>query len=82
MRDHTRCVTARIARRISDGAEPAVLTPGSEPADDIRRILSALVDERRHLSCANADSAFLEANRLAIAYWQHELRRRLPRRST
>jgi hypothetical protein len=45
--------------------------------DRIRAILNALVHERQALRHAGTDQAALEANRLAIVYWQQELSSRL-----
>jgi hypothetical protein len=43
----------------------------------IREVLAALVSERQELRRTNARSPLLEANRLAIVYWQQKLARRL-----
>ena len=51
--------------------------------DPIRAVLESLVQERQALRRAGADQAALEANRIAIVYWQHALAERLslrPRR--
>jgi hypothetical protein len=40
-------------------------------------LLDALVNERQELRRAGADQAALEANRLAIVYWQQALTARL-----
>ena len=56
---------------------------GSEE-EPIRAVLESLVQERQALRRVGADRAALEANRLAIVYWQHALAERLtlrPRRS-
>ncbi len=44
---------------------------------EIRRILDALVSERQRLRVERAARAVLEANRLAIVYWQSRLGREL-----
>jgi hypothetical protein len=43
----------------------------------IREVLAALVSERQELRRTNAPPPLLEANRLAIVYWQQKLARRL-----
>jgi hypothetical protein len=43
----------------------------------MREVLAALVSERRELRRSNARAPLLEANRLAIVYWQQKLTRRL-----
>jgi hypothetical protein len=43
----------------------------------IHNVLNSLVRERQDLRRRDGDRALLEANRLAIVYWQHELARRL-----
>jgi hypothetical protein len=47
----------------------------SEPAagERAREILGHLIRERRELQARGADQATLEANRLAIVYWQQQL---------
>jgi hypothetical protein len=45
-----------------------------ELVDQIRRIVVSLVNERQQMSSA-VDAIELEANRLAIVYWQEELTR-------
>jgi hypothetical protein len=45
--------------------------------DQIRWIVESLVRERREMLATDVDPARLEANRLAIVYWQAELARRL-----
>lgn len=42
-------------------------------ADEARVVVQALVRQRQELRRADADSASLEANRLAIVYWQTAL---------
>jgi hypothetical protein len=49
----------------------------ADTADRVRAILSSLVRERQTLRHARTDRAALEANRLAIVYWQQELSKRL-----
>ena len=46
-------------------------------AEHIRRILDRLVQERQQLRRSPEDGAALEANRLALVYWQNELHRAL-----
>lgn len=46
---------------------------------DIRRILDALVSERQRLRVERAARTVLEANRLAIVYWQSRLGKELAR---
>ncbi len=61
----------------------AVVEPSPDPlaradsADRIRTILDTLVRERQALRHAGNDQPALEANRLAIVYWQQELSSRL-----
>jgi hypothetical protein len=61
----------------------AVVVPAPDPAgradtaERIRAILNTLVRERQTLRHAGTDPAALEANRLAIVYWQQELSSRL-----
>jgi hypothetical protein len=50
---------------------------GTRDAEHIRRILDRLVQERQHLRRTTEDGAALEANRLALVYWQNELQRAL-----
>jgi hypothetical protein len=50
---------------------------GTRDAEHIRRILDRLVQERQQLRRTTADGAALEANRLALVYWQNELQRAL-----
>lgn len=45
--------------------------------DLIARVLDSLVAERQHLRSSQTERALLEANRLAIVYWQNELVREL-----
>jgi hypothetical protein len=60
---------------VASSAAPAA--PARTP-DRIRAVLNSLVHERQALRDAGDDAAGpLEANRLAIVYWQHELSRRL-----
>jgi hypothetical protein len=42
---------------------------------EAQRIIDYLVQERQSLRRGGADSATLEANRAALAYWQRELGR-------
>ena len=43
----------------------------------IRRVLDSLVTERQRLRSRAAEPALLQANRLAIVYWQNELVREI-----
>ena len=43
----------------------------------IHGVINSLVRERQDLRRHNGDRALLEANRLAIVYWQQQLARRL-----
>jgi len=49
----------------------------SNTADRIRLVLDSLVRERQALRHRGTDPAALEANRIAIVYWQQELSKRL-----
>jgi hypothetical protein len=49
----------------------------SEGTEHIRRILDRLVQERQQLRNAPEHAAALEANRLALVYWQQQLQRAL-----
>ena len=51
------------------------MTPGRRrpKADEVRVVLHALVRERQELRRSRGDQAALEANRLAIVYWQSAL---------
>ena len=62
---------AVVAVPASDSADRA------ETLDRIRAILNTLVHERQALRHAGTDQPALEANRLAIVYWQQELSSRL-----
>ena len=61
----------------------AVVAASPDPTDRagttdlIRAVLNSLVRERQALRHAGTDQAALEANRIAIVYWQQELSRRL-----
>ncbi len=44
---------------------------------DIRRIIDRLVLERQQLRRSEEDAATLEANRLALVYWQNQLHKAL-----
>jgi hypothetical protein len=57
-------------------ASPA-RTDQSNSADLIRLVLDSLVNERQALRHRGTDPAAIEANRLAIVYWQQELSKRL-----
>jgi hypothetical protein len=52
-------------------------TDRADTTDLIRAILNSLVRERQGLRHADTDRAALEANRIAIVYWQQELSKRL-----
>jgi hypothetical protein len=41
----------------------------------VQAILESLIDERRRLRGDRDDTALLEANRIAIIYWQQQLER-------
>lgn len=43
------------------------------PADQARAILNDLVRQRRMMRREAVDAGLLEANRLAIVYWQRQL---------
>jgi hypothetical protein len=55
----------------------AVVDASPDPADQARAVLASLVGERQALRHHGTDRAALEANRLAIVYWQQELSKRL-----
>jgi hypothetical protein len=57
-------------------ASPASADQSNAP-DRIRMVLDSLVRERQALRHRDTDPAALEANRLAIVYWQQELSKRL-----
>jgi hypothetical protein len=48
-----------------------------DTTDRVRAVLASLVHERQALRHAGTDRPALEANRLAIVYWQQELSKRL-----
>ena len=52
-------------------------TRGEETEARIRAVLDSLVNERQELRRSGSDRATLEANRLAIVYWQQALSIRL-----
>ena len=58
-------------------ASPDPADHAADTADRVRSVLSSLVHERQALRYAGTDPAALEANRLAIVYWQQELSKRL-----
>ncbi len=62
---------ATAAKRTNE-AGPAV---GDQlgTADDVRAILHQLVGQRQQLRASDASQPALEANRLAIVYWQARL---------
>jgi hypothetical protein len=45
------------------------------PAGRAQAILESLIDERRRLRGDRDDASLLEANRIAIVYWQQQLER-------
>ena len=45
------------------------------PSGRVQAILESLIDERRRLRGARDDASLLEANRIAIIYWQQQLAR-------
>jgi len=53
-------------------------TPGERQAL-IGRVLDSLVSERQRLRSSAVEPALLEANRMAIVYWQNELVREIGR---
>jgi hypothetical protein len=57
-------------------SSPAAAAQAWTP-DRIRAVLNSLVHERQALRDAGDAPGPLEANRLAIVYWQQELSRRL-----
>jgi hypothetical protein len=54
---------------------------GGPTAGRIHSILDSLIRERQRLRNAAYEESLLEANRLAIVYWQQELHRALAARS-
>jgi hypothetical protein len=56
-----------------------VATPAADQSnttDRILAVLDSLVRERQALRHSDTDPAALEANRIAIVYWQQELSKR------
>lgn len=51
------------------------MTAAAATAEDARGILHELVRWRKRLEQEGADSSTLEANRLAIVYWERQLAR-------
>ena len=51
------------------------MTAAAATAEGAREILHQLVKCRKELAHQGADSSTLEANRLAIVYWQRQLAR-------
>jgi hypothetical protein len=47
----------------------------TESTDEVRRILASLITERLALRGESTDSMLIEANAIAIDYWQERLRR-------
>jgi hypothetical protein len=58
-----------------------VLATDGETEARIRAVLDSLVRERRELRRSGVERAALEANRLAIVYWQQALSSRLSLRA-
>jgi hypothetical protein len=52
----------------------------ADTEDRIRGVLDSLVHERREL-CRGTDRAALEANTIALVYWQQELAKHSSRRA-
>jgi len=72
----------RVDRRRIRGAVlahtvTAVPVTPSDTSTRIREVLGALVQERQELRRQKARPSILEANRLAIVYWQQRLARQL-----
>jgi hypothetical protein len=57
-------------------ASPA-FAPQADTVDRIRLVLDSLVRERQALRDRGAHRAALDANRIAIVYWQQKLSKRL-----
>jgi hypothetical protein len=55
--------------------QPPATLPDTDLGERIRAIVVSLVEERRQLREGPAGALELEANRLAIVYWQQELAR-------
>jgi hypothetical protein len=51
--------------------------PAGDPVADAQRIINSLVSERQALRSAGAPPERIEANRLALVYWQDRLARAL-----
>jgi hypothetical protein len=60
---------------------PAVTGDGAVSADAARSILNDLIRQRQRMRETEPNSSLLEANRLAIVYWQWQLTRALDARS-
>jgi hypothetical protein len=69
--DQERQAMATAASGTNDDPRPAGNDLGT--ADDVRAILYQLVSQRQQLRAAGATRPALEANRLAIVYWQARL---------
>jgi predicted nucleotidyltransferase len=52
---------------------------GAVSVDAARSILNDLIRQRQRMRDSEANASLLEANRLAIAYWQWQLTRALER---
>ena|SRR5215468_10678631 len=74
-------VCGSVCRRVLAGR--TVTPPGGAgpSAGRIHSILDSLIRERQRLRNAAHEESLLEANRLAIVYWQQELTRALAARS-
>lgn len=72
-------LTCRLRRRIGGSALAGGTMSAHRvaPADQTRAILNDLVRQRRLMQRGAADAGLLEANRLAIVYWQRQLSRSL-----
>jgi hypothetical protein len=60
-------------------AVPADVEPEPSGIERARRVLDDLIRERQTLRAGQTSEALLEANRLAIIYWQQHLARALIR---
>ncbi|MGZ6637138.1 MAG: hypothetical protein ACXVHL_34305 [Solirubrobacteraceae bacterium] len=73
------CLAFRLCRRIGGGALTGgtMRTDREVSVDRARGILNDLVRRRELMERKAADASLLEANRLAIIYWQRQLSRLL-----
>jgi hypothetical protein len=53
------------------------MSTAAATAEDVREIVRELIHQRERLRRDGTDAATLEANRLAIVYWQLQLSRAL-----